>query len=307
MRTVLFAITCMLACGVLAVPALAVDVTVSSGVTITAVVGTGTGTTGTGTTGTTTGGGGGGGGGGGAPTSVTFSGRAYPLSRVILLKDGQEVINTIAGPDARFSITISNLNTGTFTFSILAEDGQGRRSTLFTIPVSVSYGVSSTISGIFLSPTIDIDKQTVRRGDAITIFGETAPASTVTIAVHSTSPVIAQTQSDGSGAYFYTLNTAPLENGRHNAQSKAEIVSTNETTSYGSILTFDVGDTTTIKNGACPLLRGDFNGDCRVNLVDFSIMSYWYKRTGNPTRVDLSGDGKVTLTDFSILAYYWTG
>jgi hypothetical protein len=49
-----------------------------------------------------------------------------------------------------------------------------------------------------------------------------------------------------------------------------------------------------------------------VNLVDFSIAAYWYKR---PLSADfkvkeaakLNGDGKIDLVDFSIMAYYWTG
>ncbi len=265
---------------------------------------------GTTTTGTTTGGtttGGGGGGGGGLPTSVTFTGRAYPLSRVILLKDGQQVLNTIAGGDAKFNFSISTLTSGTYTFSILSEDSKGRRSTLFTIPVMVTFGTSSTISGIFLAPTIDIDKTQVKRGDSITIFGETAPGSEVTISVHSETEIFKQVIADGNGAYFYTLNTAPLEYGSHNTQSKAQVLLTSEATSYGKSLSFLVGDTTIEDTGICEELRGDFNTDCRVSLVDFSIMAYWYKKTTFPAKIDLNGDKAITFVDFSILAYYWTG
>ena len=49
------------------------------------------------------------------------------------------------------------------------------------------------------------------------------------------------------------------------------------------------------------------NKDSRVNLVDFSIAAYWYKRSTPPPSADLNGDGKVDLVDFSILAFYWTG
>lgn len=56
--------------------------------------------------------------------------------------------------------------------------------------------------------------------------------------------------------------------------------------------------------------RGDVNDDCKVDLVDFSIAAYWYKRP-LPARFlaveksKLSGDGQVTLRDFSIMAYWW--
>jgi hypothetical protein len=278
-------------------------VSTSSNITITAIVGGDTSSSSSSSSSSS----GGGGGGGSSPTSVTFSGRGYPMSRVILLKDGQEIINTIAGPDAKFSMTVSDLNAGTFTFSILSEDSAGRRSTLFTIPIIVTYGVSTTISGIFLSPTIDIDKQTVKRGDAITIFGQTAPDSVVTISMHSAAAIFSQTTSDKNGAYLYVFNTAPLEYGKHDTQSKAEIVKTNEVAPYGKVLSFIVGDKNTIKDKSCALLRGDFNGDCRVSLIDFSMLAYWYKKATFPSKFDLNGDAKVSFVDFSILAYYWTG
>jgi hypothetical protein len=44
-----------------------------------------------------------------------------------------------------------------------------------------------------------------------------------------------------------------------------------------------------------------------VNILDFSIMAFWYKRLGFPAKVDLNTDNKVNLTDLSILAYCWTG
>lgn len=59
---------------------------------------------------------------------------------------------------------------------------------------------------------------------------------------------------------------------------------------------------------SCLSLIGDINCDGKVNLIDFSIMAYWYKlRSAPPANVDLNGDGKIRLVDFSILAYHWTG
>ena len=60
------------------------------------------------------------------------------------------------------------------------------------------------------------------------------------------------------------------------------------------------------------MIKGDLNGDCRVNLVDFSIAAYWYTRTLSSDfalkeQEQLNGDSKISLIDFSIMAYYWTG
>ena len=66
-----------------------------------------------------------------------------------------------------------------------------------------------------------------------------------------------------------------------------------------------------ISSGVCPS-RGDLNGDCLVDLIDFSILIFWWDRTLGPEAIrfeqqDLNNDGVVDLRDFSILAYYWTG
>jgi hypothetical protein len=50
----------------------------------------------------------------------------------------------------------------------------------------------------------------------------------------------------------------------------------------------------------------DLNKDGKIDLIDFSVLAYWYGRMRAPASVDLSGDGTIDLSDFSILAYYWT-
>src|SRR3989344_2850688 len=82
-------------------------------------------------------GGGGGGGGGGsstASTGVTFSGRAYPRSTVTVLKDAQVAATTVAGADAGFKVSLSGLSSGSYIFSVYAEDNRGERSSLATCP-----------------------------------------------------------------------------------------------------------------------------------------------------------------------------
>ena len=247
------------------------------------------------------GGGGGGGGGGGTTTEVKFSGRAYPYSPVIILKNGIEVVETLAGGDANFSVTVGNLSTGSYTFSILAEDDYGRRSTLYTFPLFISKGISTTISGIYIAPTIATDKSVVQQGDTISIFGQSAPNALITININSLVPHYITSYTDKNGVYLSSFNTAVLELGTHTTKSQSSLL--NEISSYSSILQFQVGNGNVLATGG----KGDLTGDGRVNIVDFSILAYWYGRTGAPVSFDLSGDGKITLIDFSIMAYYWTG
>ena len=51
----------------------------------------------------------------------------------------------------------------------------------------------------------------------------------------------------------------------------------------------------------------DYNGDGRVDLVDFSVLIFWFEKTNIPLDIDCNGDGKADIVDFSIMAYYWTG
>ena len=175
-------------------------------------------------------------------------------------------------------------------------------------PVSVTAGATTNITGIFISPTIDVDKSQVKKGDNIAIFGQSSPVSNITITVNSSAELFLQTKSDKTGAYLYNLDTSPLELGSHTTRSKA--ATSTEISDFGQSVAFAVGTQNIAKQAItkCSLI-GDLNCDGHVNLIDFSIMAYWYKRTisGTGVKADLNHDNKVNLTDFSILASHWTG
>lgn len=258
-------------------------------------------------------GGGSGGGGGGFTTviasagaTVNFSGRAYPNSTVVLLKDGEIALSAPAGEDARFQFSLAGLSAGSYIFSVYGISSEGDKSTLHSFPETLMPGATTDIVGIFISPTIDIDKSAVRKGDNITIFGKSVASSTVTISIHSNPEFFVTTASDKNGAYLYTLDTSPLDFGTHLAKSKA--ASANQISNFGASVAFAVGSETILKKvqqqGA-----EDLNNDDHINLIDFSIMVYWFHRllSGIGLSADLNYDGKVDLTDFSILASHWTG
>ena len=54
--------------------------------------------------------------------------------------------------------------------------------------------------------------------------------------------------------------------------------------------------------------RVDLSGDCRVDMVDLSILMYYYRRTGPQiAEYDFNENGWVDLFDVSVMMYYWTG
>lgn len=257
------------------------------------------------------GGGGGGGGGGYAPaeTAVIFSGRAYPGSKVVLLKDGQIAVSVLADPLAAFNISLSGLSAGNYTFSLYGEDKTNERSPLITFPITVTSGTTTRIGGIFIAPTIAVDKSEVKKGDTIAIFGQSAPQSEITIGVSSEEESFVKAASDKDGAYLYNLDTSPLEKGQHAARSKSTVGG--EISPFSKLVGFKVGSQNIAVAKKCPS-KADLNKDCRVNLVDFSIAAYWYKRALSQTFAILesqylNNDKKIDLVDFSIMAYYWTG
>jgi hypothetical protein len=257
------------------------------------------------------GGGGGGGGGGSGDTGAIFMGRAYPLSNVNLLRDGQIVATTKAGPDANFTIRVTGLLGGQYNFGVNSSDSSGYQSVTQSFPVTLSAGTVITIGGIFIPPSIDVDKSEVKQGDNIAIFGQSVPNGEVTISVHSNVEIFTKTKTDKVGAYLYNFDTVPLEMGNHLTKSKGAVAG--EISQFGQAVGFKVGtqNVSKSKSQKCPA-KGDLNSDCRVNLVDFSIGAYWYKRTLSGAiiqteKAKLNGDGKINLTDFSIIAYYWSG
>lgn len=260
--------------------------------------------------------GGGGGGGGGLPyvppiTQVIFSGKAYPKADVTLLKDAQVAATTKAGPDANFEITISNLSAGTYSFGIWAEDSKGLRSTTQTFMISITPSATTRISGIFLPPTISADKTEVKRGDVLNILGQSAPAAQISVVINSDEEILHKTIADNYGAWLYQFDTLEVDYGDHSARSRSALLS--EISTFSQVVFFAVGNKNvfTVPSAKCPP-KGDLNNNCKVNLVDFSIAAYWYKRTlstafADIEKTELNGDGKVDLVDFSIMAYYWTG
>jgi hypothetical protein len=254
-------------------------------------------------------GGGGGGGGGYVPpvsiTQVIFQGKAYPNSDVTLLKDAQIVASTVADQEANFKITLTGLTAGNYMFSMYSEDNQGYRSSLLTFALSITPNVTTEVSNIFIAPTIDVDKSQVKKGDNISIFGQSTPKSDISIVIHSDQEYYSKIQADKNGIYLYNFDSTPLDMGDHYTKSKAAL--DGNLTSYSKAITFAVGNTNIYKTASSKCPSVDLNNDCRVNLVDFSILAYWNNRPNPPSKYDFNHDGKVDLIDFSILAHYWTG
>lgn len=240
---------------------------------------------------------------------AVFKGLAYPGSSISLLKNGIIMAEIPANPNGTFEIHVRNLNPGTYSFGIRAEDKNGLKSKLLTFTIFVSSSVATIVDGIFIPPTITTDKTEVKKGDPITFSGTAAPDAEVRISIANNNEMIQRVRADKEGSWIYSIDSKELDFGDYFA--KARSVLTNDLSPFSDQIIFLVGYKNQMRSKTLMLAgfrkRCDLNDDGRVNLLDFSIMAFWYKRLTFPQKVDLNTDKKVNLTDLSILAYCWTG
>jgi len=294
--------------------------------------------------------GGGGGGVSSKKTLVVFTGNAYSKSIVTILKDAQVVATGIAGVDGTFQINISDISPGSYIFSALTKDANGISSSLLNFPIIVKKGLINKIDKIFIAPSITVTKEEVKKGDTVDFSGQTMPFATVVLTItfqsilnRATVPssnnypyTTAFTQqtigpatgvgvpslniqnvytkavtADSSGYYTFTLNTASLPRGEYSVTGKS--IYFNQFSTVSVQQGFVIGTENVLaKNNVICDLRADINADCKVNIIDFSILLYWVQRPLTEPfisieKVKLNGDGVVNLTDLSIIAFYWTG
>jgi len=247
-------------------------------------------------------------------TTVFFRGIAYPFSTITLSQDGaiKSVISTTA--QAVFEVSLI-VDPGTYTFSIVGLDDNGIEGKPSNFTMTLTSGTTTTISGIFLGPTIAADQSSIITGETVTLSGTTAPNSEVNVTL--TSPVVGAAagdqriavniaSADSNGRWLQLYNADDLVEGTHEGKAQAIEPINNNVSEFSKSVFFEV--TTSIPDPCASSVPGDINCDGFVNLVDFSILLFYWN-TSNPAnpRADINSDGTVNITDFSIMLFYWTG
>ena len=235
-------------------------------------------------------------------TKVILKGKAYPGSDINILKDGELTVVTKADSSADFEQTITDITAGVYTFGLWAKDKEGIKSITYTITFRVTAQAVTTVSGIFLPPTISLDKEGLKRGEILNIFGQTVPEVEVDVHIASKN-FIATTSADDIGAWLVAFDTELLEEGSHTSKARFAYNSS-EKSGFGKVLSFYIGKAVPPWiNQVCPY--ADLNKDGKINLVDFSILLYWWGK--DYACADQNMSGRVDLADFSIMLFYWTG
>lgn len=240
--------------------------------------------------------------------SAVFKGVAYPGGTISVLKNGLVLHETPVFSDGSFAIPVRNIVPGTYTFSLIAKDSFGLKSSPVTYTIMIVSGIVTEVVGVIMPPTITSDKTEVKVGDAVIFSGKSIPNTEVTLTIFARTGVTRSVLVNASGTWSYTYTTINLDSGDYSVRARTKVATLY--TLYSETILFTAGNKNTLRKKSEISLIGarcDLNNDSRVNLLDFSIMAYWYKRIGFPMKVDLNSDGRINLTDLSILAYCWTG
>ncbi len=237
-------------------------------------------------------------------TQVTIKGKSYPNSDVNILLDGKVIGSVKADTNADFLFTSSDVDPGTATFGFWSEDKNGLRSISFTTTFEVIQSAVTTISNVFIPPTIDTSAKQLKAGDLLTISGQSVPDVKVITHVNSDNETVMESESNDNGDWALQMDTASLaaEN-FHTAKAYFELQKLDQgviQSGFSRSVSFYIGEK---KLGE--VVSADINGDGKVNLMDFSIFLLSWGT--DDVRSDFNQDGTVNLADFSILLFYWTG
>lgn len=238
-------------------------------------------------------------------SSVTFSGFAPASSNVHATRDGVHAAQVQSGLNGAFTLPVTNLERGTYTFLVYSESSIGRTGS-FSSTLTLGQGTNNAVSSILLSPSIQLSAKEIGVGDEVTASGESTPGSQVELFVLRSGTSLASAQrfsasttETGANAGKWQIAVSGLSRGTY--QLKVQAAKSGVTSNFSPAQVLGVGEEPTQDFST----RSDMNGDNKINLTDFSILlSFW--GTDN-AEADINADGIVNLADVSILLFNWTG
>lgn len=235
-------------------------------------------------------------------TSISVEGTAYPNRTVNIILDGDSVGTVRADSSGAFDFSTDS-EPGAATMGFWVTDTFGVRSITFNTTFDVTQGAVTTVRGVMVPPTIAANDTEINPGDTVTFKGQTAPNVKVELFIDNRS--VQSTNSNTSGVWEIVYNTTGLSAAEHLAKVRYVSGGGSLTTESGfsSALTLFVG----VEGRATT--PSDLNRDGQVDLIDFSILIFWWQTAGGDSDppADINGNGNVGIEDFSILLFNWTG
>lgn len=236
-------------------------------------------------------------------TIITIAGKAYPGQTVTFLLDTETVGTVRADSDGDFEFS-TDADPGTATVGVWSTDSEGTRSITLNNTFDATQGAITNLEGIIVPPTINVDEAQVDPGDIVELSGQAIPNAEIELHIND-SEIIQTVTSDEDGEWAFSLDTAILTVAEHTLRARSVsgnpplITESNFSTTVQLFVGVD-GQVTQ---------PSDLNRDTFVNLIDFSILIFWWQTTGGDSNppADINQNGNVGLEDFSILLFNWTG
>lgn len=236
-------------------------------------------------------------------TQVSITGRGYPNQTVHILLDAKEVGTVKADSVGRFDFA-TNASPGTVSLGFWSLDLNRNKSITYNTTFDVTQGAITNVSGVLVPPTLVANPSTLNPGDTIVFSGQTIPNTKVEVHIDNSANVLTTT-SGPNGAWTLPYVTTGLSAKEHTARARFILGSGSLTTesSFSTTVQLFVG---VAGKASTP---SDLNRDGSVNLIDFSILIFWWGTSGGDSdpKADINGNGNVGLEDFSILLFNWTG
>jgi hypothetical protein len=219
-------------------------------------------------------------------TTVVFNGFSSQSAFITIMDNGVVVGTISANLLGSFTKTLTNQSPGSHSFSIMATDIDSRSTPQYSFVISLQPFAETNISNILLPTTIE-----AQASSHVNLFGSATPNTEITIFVHS-NPFTETFNSGWNGIWNHPIAGA-LDPGSH--------------TVYGRVSTQgglqSIASNTVNFEVSCKV--SDIDCSSRVDMVDFSILMYYWGTSSS--QADINADGIVDLTDFSILMFYWDG
>ena len=234
--------------------------------------------------------------------SLQISGYTAPDTFVIFT-EGAAVIGTdVAGPTGYYSHIFSGLQPTTHHLTFYGIDTLNRTTSPVNIEIYTPAKQLTSVSGMLLSPTVQLLADQFNQGEPITASGSAMPNGDITIFTDSPLRTYYSSAS-ANGSWTYTItNSSEFLLGDYRYYTLVQ-------DHYGlqSLIsnthTFSVVSTTGGGTSCGDITQGDLNCDGNVDLTDFSILMYYWGSAN--AAADCNGDFMVNLTDFSIIMYFW--
>lgn len=238
--------------------------------------------------------------------SVKISGVTAPATFVTFMENG-----TVMGTDTGANLSgifikqLFGLEPGDHNISVYGVDSNYLTTSIINLALNAPIYQQTTVSNLLLSPTISINQAQLIPGENLIVSGSTIPSGSVNIFVES--PLrIYYTDANAEGEWTYEIDdTDSYLPGDYRIYS---LVNNNSgiQSIFSNAILFTVSSSTSGDPGedpACDISQGDLNCDSAVDLMDFSILMYYWSSAA--AVADINSDGIIDLIDFSILMYYW--